>query len=87
MFSRAIGSAMGVAVFGAIANAALGTQAREPAALANATHHVFVGVLVAAVGVGGSIALFPYVPTSTAPTTDPVEVKEAELSTVERPGT
>jgi EmrB/QacA subfamily drug resistance transporter len=87
MFSRAIGSALGVAVFGALANASLGAGERSPAALAEATHHVFIGVFVAAVLVGGSIALFPYVPTSTTPATDPDGVPEAALSTVERPGT
>src|SRR5262245_23676030 len=48
MFSRSIGSAVGVAVFGAIANAALGGIHTAPA-IARASHHVFIAVAVAAV--------------------------------------
>jgi EmrB/QacA subfamily drug resistance transporter len=48
MFSRSIGSAVGVAVFGAIANAALAGTHTAPA-IARASHHVFIGVAVAAV--------------------------------------
>ena len=49
LFSRSIGSAVGVAVFGAIANAALGPAgAASPAALARASHHVFIAVVVVA---------------------------------------
>ena len=52
LFFRSIGSAVGVAVFGAIANATLGGAASansNPAALADAAHHVFVATLVLAV--------------------------------------
>jgi EmrB/QacA subfamily drug resistance transporter len=47
MFSRSIGSAVGVAVFGAIANAALGGAHTAPL-IAQASHHVFIAVAVAA---------------------------------------
>ena len=48
MFFRSAGSAVGVAVFGAIVNATLGGTAVEggrvaPAALTTAVHHVFLG--------------------------------------------
>ncbi len=52
LFFRSIGSALGVAMFGAIANATLGGAASansNPAALADATHHVFVASMVLAV--------------------------------------
>ena len=47
LFSRSIGSAVGVAVFGAIANATLGATvnaADDPTALAEATHDVFLAI-------------------------------------------
>ena len=58
MFSRNLGSAVGVAVFGAIANASLaGASGRpSPAELFQASHRVFLGVLVAAV-VGVAVLL------------------------------
>jgi MFS family permease len=80
MFSRSMGSAMGVAVFGAVANAALGTGERSAAALATATHYVFVGVFVASVGVGVAIALFPHVPIGTAPATAPKDASPEEVT-------
>ena len=51
MFSRSIGSALGVAVYGAVVNASLGRTAAHPAPgpLADAVHEVFLGVLVAGV--------------------------------------
>ena len=51
MFNRSIGSAVGVAVFGAVANAVLGrgTGAPSPAQMASATHHVLLAVAVVAV--------------------------------------
>ena len=49
LFFRSIGSAVGVAVFGAIANATLGSQTAGVAvpaqAIADATHDVFVAAL------------------------------------------
>ena len=52
MFARSIGSAVGVAVFGAIANAIIGASAagaHDPAAVQGASTAVFVAVAIAAV--------------------------------------
>jgi len=51
MFTRSMGSAVGVAVFGALANAIVsgavtGGQAPDPVTLFQATHRVFVAVAV-----------------------------------------
>jgi EmrB/QacA subfamily drug resistance transporter len=70
MFSRAIGSAVGAAVFGAIANATLAHRSAGPVdaqgelpadvdALYAASHHVFLGLLVLAVSVVGAVLLLP----------------------------
>jgi EmrB/QacA subfamily drug resistance transporter len=65
LFSRSLGSALGVAVFGAIANATLGDattlQAGHVAAgpLATAVHHVFIAVVVLAVVMSVLVALMP----------------------------
>jgi EmrB/QacA subfamily drug resistance transporter len=48
MFSRSVGSAVGVAVFGAMVNAVAGAHP-SPALLATGVHRVFVGILVIAV--------------------------------------
>ena len=56
LFFRSIGSAVGVAVFGAIANTTLGSQtegvAVPPQAIADATHDVFVAAAVLGAGDG-----------------------------------
>jgi EmrB/QacA subfamily drug resistance transporter len=50
IFLRSLGSAVGAAVFGAIANAVVGTGAVDPARLTDAVHRIFIGmVLVSAV--------------------------------------
>jgi MFS family permease len=65
LFMRSLGSALGVAVFGAIANATLGNatalQAGHVAAapLTTAVHHVFVAVVVLAVVMAVLVALMP----------------------------
>jgi EmrB/QacA subfamily drug resistance transporter len=59
MFSRSIGSALGVAFFGAIANASLGSASPSVAALAQAAHRVFIGAMVVAVLMGLATALMP----------------------------
>jgi EmrB/QacA subfamily drug resistance transporter len=56
MFARSIGSAVGVAVFGAIANATVG---RDGANLDQAVQHVFIAVAVVAVGMCLAAALLP----------------------------
>jgi EmrB/QacA subfamily drug resistance transporter len=63
MFCRSIGSALGVAVFGAIANATLGSDAssdsRSRSLLALATHHVFIAVAVLSVVMVLAVAVMP----------------------------
>jgi EmrB/QacA subfamily drug resistance transporter len=64
MFFRSAGSAVGVAVFGAIVNATLGgsdvTNDRvAPAALTTAVHHVFLGTVVLAVVMLAAVLLMP----------------------------
>jgi multidrug resistance protein len=51
MFARAVGSAVGVAVFGAVVNGTVGNTP-TPALLAVGVHRVFVGVLVLALAMG-----------------------------------
>jgi EmrB/QacA subfamily drug resistance transporter len=66
MFGRSIGSAVGVAAFGAVANATLGRgSTHPPAELARATQHVFVGVVLVAVLMAVAVcAMPPVVPTA-----------------------
>ncbi len=66
LFSRSIGSAVGVAVFGAIANATMGLAgagstagSTAPAALAQATHNVFLAALLLAVVMVAAAWLLP----------------------------
>jgi MFS family permease len=63
MFSRSVGSAVGVAVFGAMVNAVAGENP-TPALLATGVHRVFVGVLVIALAMG---VLELFMPTRIAP--------------------
>jgi EmrB/QacA subfamily drug resistance transporter len=64
MFARSAGSAVGIAVFGAVVNASLGGQGLDsdrvaPAALTTAVHSVFVGTVVLAVAMLGAVLLMP----------------------------
>ena len=65
IFMRSMGSSLGVAVFGAIANAVLPRASAprgghvDPAALTSAVHHVFTAVLVVAVLTLAAAALLP----------------------------
>jgi hypothetical protein len=62
LFSRSIGSAVGVAVFGAIANSTLGGSVQgavDPIALADATHDVFLASLLLAVIMLAAAFLLP----------------------------
>jgi EmrB/QacA subfamily drug resistance transporter len=73
MFSRSIGSAVGVAIFGAIANAVLGSGPHSAPAIARASHHVFIAVAVAAVLMLVAVVLMPRLrPEWTAPEPVPV---------------
>ena len=51
MFSRSVGSAIGVAVFGAMVNAVVGDHPTA-ATLAIGVHRVFIGILVLALAMG-----------------------------------
>ncbi len=61
MFARSMGSALGVAAFGAVANATLGRSAGDPspAQLASATHHVLLAVGVVAIGLLVAVIAMP----------------------------
>jgi hypothetical protein len=61
LFFRSIGSAVGVAVFGAIANATLGSTsgAVTAPAIAEATHDVFIAALVLAAVMVAAAFLLP----------------------------
>ncbi len=63
LFSRSMGMAVGVAVFGAIANSTLpsDTDTHSPAALATASNHVFIAVAIMAVLMGITVAFMPAV--------------------------
>ena len=81
MFARSIGSAVGVAAFGAIANSSLGATANatdDPAAVAAAAHDVFLATAVLAVCMLAAAWLLPGGrPTAQAagapPSADPVD--------------
>jgi EmrB/QacA subfamily drug resistance transporter len=79
MFFRSAGSAVGVAVFGAIANATLGPSGTEgdrvaPEALTTAVQHVFLATTVVAVAMLAAVLLMPRdrgrEPTSVEPATE-----------------
>jgi EmrB/QacA subfamily drug resistance transporter len=64
MFFRSAGSAVGVAVFGALVNATLGGSEVEsdrvaPEALTTAVHHVFLGTTMLAVAMLAAVLLMP----------------------------
>lgn len=59
LFARSLGSALAVAVLGAVANAVLGDADPSGQVLADASTAVFVGVAIAAVAMVGAIACMP----------------------------
>lgn len=68
MFARSIGSAVGVAAFGAIVNAQVGGVDRpDPGELAHAIHLVFVTLLVMAVALFAAAVMMPGARTPTGP--------------------
>jgi len=69
MFARALGSAIGVAVFGAMVNAVVGEHPTAPL-VAVGVHRVFVGVLVLAIAMG---VLELFMPRRVAPHEAPEE--------------
>jgi EmrB/QacA subfamily drug resistance transporter len=92
LFCRSLGSALGVAVFGAIANATLGSSSsggssggHSRAALTSATQHVFIGVAVLAVLMTVAVLFMPRgqgAPVTTPPPADEsgAEVTDARLA-------
>ena len=64
LFARSVGSAVGVAVFGALANAVVGRAGGrvDPAALTSAVQHIFVAVVVIAVLMLGTALALPRQP-------------------------
>ena len=59
IFLRSLGSALGVAVFGAIANAVVGDGPVQPGPLTTAVHRIFTGIAIIAVLMIGLAALLP----------------------------
>jgi hypothetical protein len=64
MFFRSAGSAVGVAVFGAVVNATLGASGADggrvaPEALTTAVHHVFLGTTVLAAAMLAAVLFMP----------------------------
>jgi EmrB/QacA subfamily drug resistance transporter len=59
IFLRSLGSALGVAVFGAIANAAVGDGPVQPGPLTTAVHRIFAGIVIVVVVMIGLAALVP----------------------------
>ncbi|GIM88606.1 MFS transporter [Paractinoplanes toevensis] len=59
IFLRSLGSAVGVAVFGAVANATVGSGPVDPAALTTAVHRIFIGLVIVAVVIAALAVLIP----------------------------
>lgn len=59
IFLRSLGSALGAAVFGAIANAIIGGDQVDPGLLTTAVHRIFIGMVLVAVVMVGLAALIP----------------------------
>jgi hypothetical protein len=59
MFCRSLGSAVGAAVFGAVANGTLAGRPETRDPLFEATHNVFLALAVAAVVIVGALAVLP----------------------------
>lgn len=59
IFLRSLGSALGVAVFGAIANATVGSDTVDPARLTVAVHRIFIGLALLALIMVALAALLP----------------------------
>jgi hypothetical protein len=57
IFLRSLGSSVGVAVFGAIANATIGSDQPDPARLTTAVHHIFIGLVIIAALMIAMVAL------------------------------
>jgi hypothetical protein len=58
MFARSVGSAVGVAAFGAVVNAVTGAHP-SASTLGTGVHRVFVGILAITIGIGLLELLMP----------------------------
>jgi EmrB/QacA subfamily drug resistance transporter len=59
IFLRSLGSSVGVAIFGAIANATIGSDQPDPTRLTTAVHHIFIGLVIIAALMIVMVALMP----------------------------
>jgi EmrB/QacA subfamily drug resistance transporter len=59
LFLRSIGSSLGVAVFGAVANSVLGSDGRDPVRFTHAVQHIVVLIVVLAVLMVAAAAVLP----------------------------
>ena len=59
IFLRSLGSALGVAIFGAIANATVGSGSVDPGRLNTAVHRIFIGIAMVAVVMVALATLLP----------------------------
>jgi EmrB/QacA subfamily drug resistance transporter len=62
LFLRSVGSSLGIAGFGALANAVIGSGRVDPGELTSAVHQIFVAVLVIAVLMLATAVLLPRLP-------------------------
>ncbi|WP_410812622.1 MFS transporter [Micromonospora sp. 067-2] len=76
IFLRSLGSSLGVAVFGAIANATIGSSDQvDPGRLTEAVHHIFIALVVIAVVMAIAVSLMARGDT---PVAEPAPVVAAE---------
>ncbi|GAA2881316.1 MFS transporter [Actinoplanes cyaneus] len=71
IFLRSLGSALGVAVFGAVANAVLGSGAVTAAGLTTAVHRIFIGIVIVAAVMVVLAAFLPGVSREEQPVGEP----------------
>jgi len=83
MFNRSIGSAVGVAVYGAIANGTLKTHGDGVSGLTLASHRVFLGVVATAVLTLIAVLLMPKVHVEAPPAEATGTVEATAAGTVE----
>jgi hypothetical protein len=79
IFLRSLGSSLGVAVFGAIANATIGSSDQvDPGRLTEAVHHIFIALVVIAVVMAIAVSLMARGDTPVA--ADPVRRRSLRAS-------
>jgi multisubunit Na+/H+ antiporter MnhC subunit len=84
MFARSIGSAVGAAIFGAIANgviAARGGNENDPTTVALASTGVFIGIAITAVLIVLSVVAMPKTPvTASTPAPPATDATDAVIA-------